>query len=460
MKSENYQKLFYPKSVAVIGATKNPKKMGYHALSSLVKTFKGKVFAVNPNYDEILGVKAYKSVKDLPETPDLAVLAVPRDAIYDTLRALLEKGCRAFVIISAGFKEAEIGDGEILHEKLKNLANSYGAVVIGPNTFGMVNLKAELNASFTPALSMLKKGEIALISQSGGVCHLIAPYSMREGIGFSKIVGLGNRLNVDFHDMLEYLKEDRETKSIALYIEGIENPRRLCEKIREVCRIKPVVAMKAGRFEKADKASKSHTGSIAGNYDVYVSALKQHGAVVAEDLVELVSYAKALAMQKPMEGDNVAVISLVAGLGMISSDYCELKGLKLAKLSEETQREIYEILPPYTIRDNPIDLGFVANDAETCGEVIKLAVSDENVDGAVINYIFSWSEEFLEVPVKRIVDAAKEKPVTMCLNYPPGIWDGVKEELEINNVPVFSTPEVAAKSLWALREYCRRVRES
>ncbi|WP_290900590.1 CoA-binding protein, partial [Ferroglobus sp.] len=211
MKIENFQRLFYPKSVAVIGATKNPKKMGFHALSSLVKTFKGKIYAVNPNYDEILGVRAYKSIKDLPETPDLAILAVPRDAIYDSVKELLEIGCRAFVIISAGFREAEIADGEELHKRLRELVESYNAVVIGPNTFGMVNLKADLNASFTPALSFLKKGDIALVSQSGGVCHLIAPYSMREGIGFSKIVGLGNRLNVDFYDMLEYLKDDKET---------------------------------------------------------------------------------------------------------------------------------------------------------------------------------------------------------------------------------------------------------
>ncbi len=459
MKIENFQRLFYPKSVAVIGATKNPKKMGFHALSSLVKTFKGKIYAINPNYDEILGVRAYKSIKDLPETPDLAILAVPRDAIYDSVKELLEIGCRAFVIISAGFREAEIADGEELHKRLRELVESYNAVVIGPNTFGMVNLKADLNASFTPALSFLKKGDIALVSQSGGVCHLIAPYSMREGIGFSKIVGLGNRLNVDFYDMLEYLKDDKETKSIALYIEGIDEPKKLCEKIREVSRVKPIVAMKAGRFEKADKASKSHTGSLAGNYKLYVSALKQYGAVVAEDLVELVSFAKALAMQKPMKGDRVAVISLVAGLGMVASDYCELKGLKLTKFTEETQKQIYEILPPYTIRDNPIDLGFVANDTETCGEVIELAVSDENVDGAVINYIFSWSEEFLEVPTKAIIKASREKPLTMCLNYPPGIWDDVKEELESNGVPVFSTPEIAAKSLWALREYERRIRE-
>jgi len=457
MKRETFKKLFYPKSVALIGATNNPRKMGCHALKSLLE-FSGRVYPVNPKYSEIFGVKAYPNVEALPEAPDLAILAVPRDAIYENVKALLEKGTRAFVIISAGFKEAEIEGGEELHERLKELVESYGAVVIGPNTFGMVNLHANLNASFTPALSKLKKGNIALVSQSGGVCHLIAPYSMREGIGFSKIVGLGNRLNVDFHDVLDYLKDDDETKSIALYIEGIERPRKLCEKISEIYREKPIVAMKSGKFQKADKASRSHTGSLAGNYKLYVSALKQSGSVIAESLVELISFAKALAMQKPMLGDRVAVISLVAGLGMVASDTCEAQGLKLAEFSEETKKKIYELLPPYTIRDNPIDLGFVANERDVCGEVIKIAASDENVDGLVVNYIYSWSEEFLEVPVKEIVEVSREKPVTVCLNYPPGYWDDVKEQLEKNSVPVYPTPELAAKSLAALREYGKMIR--
>ncbi len=453
MKLENLKTLFNPKSVAVVGATQNEKKMGCHAMISVMESFKGKIYPVNPGRDEIFGLKAYPNPESLPETPDLAILAIPRDQIYSTVKKFIEIGTRAFVIITAGFREAEISDGEELHSKLKELVDSVDAVVIGPNTFGMTDLKSGINASFTPALFRVKKGDIALVSQSGGICHLLVPYALRHDIGFSKIVGLGNRLNVDFPEMLDYLSDDENTKSIALYIEGIENPRIMLEKIKEVHRKKPIVALKAGRFEKANKASKSHTGSMAGDYRIYVSALRQYGAVIAETLEELVSYAKALSMQKPLYGERIAVISLVAGLGMIASDTCELVGLRMAEFSEETLKKLYEILPPYTIRDNPVDLGFVANDPDICGEVIETVADDARVDGIVVNYIYSWSGNFLEVPAESIIEAGKKKPLTVCLNYPPDIWDGVKLKLEENGVPVYPTPEIAVKSLKALRDY-------
>ncbi|MBE8539298.1 CoA-binding protein [Geoglobus acetivorans] len=447
--------LFNPKTVAVAGATDNEEKMGYHVMKSLVESFDGEIYPLNPGKNQVFGMTAYSRVGDLPVTPDLAIIVIPREKIRDVLGEFLDRGTRAFVIITSGFREAEIPDGGKLHEELKSLVEKENAVVIGPNTFGIVNVRSRLNASFTPALFKVKSGNIALVSQSGGICHLIAPYAMKEGIGFSKIIGLGNRLNVDFPEMLEYLAGDDDTDCIALYIEGTENPRKMLEKIYEICRSKPVVAMKSGRFRKADRASKSHTGSMAGDYRIFVSALKQYGAVVAETLEELVSFAKALSMQKPVFGDRVAVVSLVAGLGMVACDTVEKCGMKLARFSEDTRHQLFELLPPYTIRDNPVDLGFVANDVDLCGKVIELIAEDENVDGIVLNYIYSWSGEFLKVPVNSIVRAARQKPMTVCLNYPPGTWNDVRERIEEGGVPVYSTPEIAVKSIWALRNYGR-----
>ena len=453
MRLKSLRTLFNPKSVAVVGATENQKKMGCHAIISVMESFKGRIYPVNPSRDRIFGLKAYPDPESIPETPELAILAIPREHIYDTVKKFIDRGTRAFVIITAGFKEAEISDGKELHSKLKDLVESADAAVIGPNTFGMTDLKSEINASFTPALFKVRKGDIALVSQSGGICHLLVPYAMRHGIGFSKIVGLGNRLNVDFPEMLEYLADDENTRSIALYIEGIDTPRKMLEKIKDVHLKKPVVAMKAGRFEKANKASISHTGSMAGDYRIYVSALRQHGAVIAESLEELISYAKALSMQKPLYGDKIAVVSLVAGLGMVASDTCEMVGLKMTEFTKETKEKLYEILPPYTIRDNPVDLGFVANNPEICGEVIEAVSEDANVDGMVVNYIYSWSGNFLEVPAESIIKAGKKKPMTVCLNYPPDIWDDVKNKIEENGIPVYATPEIAVKSLKALRDY-------
>ncbi len=452
---EAFKPLFYPRSVAVVGATSNSKKMGCHVLKSLMRNFPGKIYPINPNYATLFGLKAYPSLKDVPGEIDLAVLVVQRHMLYDVIRECIEKGVRALVIVTAGFREAEVEDGSELHRKLAELVNSAGIKVIGPNTFGMVNTHADLNASFTPVLSEVKKGSIALVSQSGGVCHLLFPYAIQEGIGLSKIVGLGNRLNVDFADMLEYLAFDEETRSIALYVEGIDNPREMIEVAREVVKRKPVVAYKAGRFEAANRAAKSHTGSLAGNYAIYKSAFRQAGIIVVEDLIELISSAKALALQKPPEGRNVAVVSLVAGLGMVASDVCEESGLKLVEFTEETKEEIFRLLPPYTIRTNPVDLGFVANDPDVCGEVIKAVFNDRNVQGVVLNYIYSWGDDFLKLPIDAIIEAVQSsgKPVTMCLKYPLGVWDREKERLEENGVPTFPTPELASRAMAALAEY-------
>ena len=453
-----FKPLFNPRSVALIGVSANSKKMGYHVLRSFLKSgFKGEVYPVNPSYEELFGLKVYPSLDSIPDEVDLVVIAVPQKAVFDVMEDCVRKGVKAAVVISAGFREAEIREGEEHHRRLAEIANKGNIKIIGPNTFGMVNLNANLNASFTPALSLIKKGKIALISQSGGVCHVIMPYAIKEGIGFSKIVGLGNRVNTDFHNVLEYLLHDDETKSIALYVEGIDEPRKLMLAAKEVTPYKPIVAYKAGRFQKANKAAKSHTGSLAGKYELYIAAFKQAGVIIAEDSVELVSIAKALAYQPPAKGDRVAVISLVAGLGMISADVCELKGLKLTDFTEETQKKLMELLPPYTIRTNPVDLGYVANDRELCGEVIKTVFGDENVDALVVNYIYSWSEDFLQLPVRQIIEGHKEsgKPVTMCLNFPPGFWDEEKEILEENGIPTFPTPELSAKALAGLVEYGR-----
>ncbi|RLF11719.1 MAG: acetyl-CoA synthetase [Thermoprotei archaeon] len=448
--------LFYPRSVAVVGASKNTKKMGYHALKSLIEGgFKGPIYPINPGYSSIFGLKAYSSLKDVPGEIDLAIIVVPAKVALEVLEECREAGVKGAVLITAGLREAELEEGPRLQEELRRIAEKSKVKVIGPNTFGMVNLHADLNAGFTPSFSRIKKGVVSLVSQSGGVCHLLMPYILEQGIGMSKIVGLGNRLNVDFADMLEYLAHDEDTRSIALYVEGIDEPRKLMETARRVARVKPIVAFKTGRSRKADAASKSHTGSLAGNYELYKAAFKQSGIVVADGSLELISKADALAHQPPAKGRRVAVISLVAGLGIIAADTCEAKGLELTEFTEETVSKIKKLLPPFTIRTNPVDLGFVANDPEKCGEAIRLVFDDPNVDAVVVNYIFSWSEDFLLLPIEAIISSHREtgKPVTMCLRYPHGVWDVEKESLRKASIPIFPTPELAVEALKALVEY-------
>ncbi|RLF15730.1 MAG: acetyl-CoA synthetase [Thermoprotei archaeon] len=453
-------KLFYPASVAVIGASKNTKKMGYHVLKSLVEGgFNGSIYPVNPGYSSILGLKAYPSLREVPERVDLAIIAVPAKSAVKVLEECGEVGVKGAVLITAGLRESEVEEGAKLQEELRRVADRWGVKVIGPNTFGMVNLHANLNASFTPSFSLIKRGGVSLVSQSGGVCHLLMPYLIEQGIGMSKIVGLGNRLNVDFADMLEYLASDEHTRSIAVYIEGVDEPRRLIEALKKAVKVKPVVAYKAGRSRVADAASKSHTGSLAGSYSLYRACFRQAGAIEAEGCLDLISKAKALALQPPARGRRVAVVSLVAGLGIISADLCEAEELEIARFTAKTEEELRRILPPYTYRFNPVDLGFVANDPEKCSEAIKLVFEDPNVDLVAINYVYSWSEDFMLLPVEAIVEGHREtlKPVTMCLRYPHGVWDMEKETLEKAGIPTYPDPELAVKALSALATYGERL---
>jgi len=455
---EIWDHFFYPHRVAIIGASPSSEKMGYHTLKSLKGCgFKGEVFVVNPKYENILGIKSYPSLESIPGSIDLAIIVIPSKEVIEVLRECGKKGVKYVLVISAGFAESDLFEGEELQKNLKKVAEEEGIRIIGPNTFGFVNLDGHLNASFTPSFSLLKKGGVSLLSQSGGICHLIMAYAIRENIGLNKIIGLGNRVNTDFCDLLPYLVFDESTNSVALYIEGVEEPRRLLEAIRGAVKLKPIVVYKAGKSQKADEAAKSHTGSLAGPYRVYQGALKQYGAILAKDPLELISVAEALSLQNPLKGNRIAVITLVAGLGMVISDLLEENGFNLANFSKSTEKKLFDLMPPYTIRTNPVDLGYIANNKKLCGEVIKTVFEDKNVDGIILSYIYSWSEDFLELPVEAICEAISKtkKPSVMCLDTPPGIWEEEKKRLKEAGLPIFTRPDLAVRGLFGLWEYGR-----
>lgn len=457
---EEYKNLFYPSTIAVIGASANPKKLGYHCITSLIRgDFKGKIYPVNPKLSEVYGFKAYPSIRDVPGKVDLAIIAIPRHIVPDVIKECAEKGVKGIVLITAGFKEAEDRIGSKLEREIAVITNQYGIKVIGPNTFGIVNLHANLNASFTPEFSMVEKGNVSLVSQSGGFCHLIAPLSLKDGGGFSKIIGLGNRCNVDFADILEYLEGDPETKVISLFIEGVDNARRLFEVVRRVVRRKPIVAYKAGKFKAGDRASLSHTGSLAGRYDLYMTAFKQACVITVNSSEEMLDTAKALSLCSLPNGNRIAVISAQAGLGMIACDICEENGLALAVFSDETMQRIKELLPPLSIRTNPIDMGPAWYNWETCREVIKTASMDKNVDALVILAAYaSANKPIVREIAETLKTIALKKPVVTCLPSPRNIWLREKKELESVNVPVYPTPERAAKALASTVKYVKTLR--
>jgi acyl-CoA synthetase (NDP forming) len=452
--------IFKPSSVAVIGASDNPGKLGSHVMRSLTEgKYPGRIYPVNPGKEEILGIKTYPSLLRVPDAVDLSIIVLPAELVPQTIKECKEKGVKGIVLITAGFKEIEDKRGESLQQEIMELANQFGIKIIGPNTFGIVNLHLPLNASFTPEFSWVEKGGISFVSQSGGMSHLMAFLSMKNQIGMSKIVGLGNRCNVDFWDMVEYLNEDPDTKVIAMYLEGIDEPRKLIEVGKRGGKGKPIIAYKVGISHTSDQASQFHTGSLAGKHEIYEGAFKQAGFLTVRSSEELLDAAKALAMCSLPKGNNVAVLSGQAGPGMAACDICEMEGLSLPPFSIETQKRIEALLPPLAIRTNPVDMGPAWYDSVAIKGIVQAVLEDKTIDSVILCIMFASANKasvgnLSDLLLKR----RNDKPVICCISSPLGIWDEEIKCLQQSGVPNYSTPERAAKALANLFRF-KKMRE-
>jgi len=441
--------IFKPNSVAVIGASDNPGKLGSHVMRSLIEgKYPGRIYPVNPGKDEILGVKAYPSLLQVPDAVDLSIIVLPAELVPQTIKECKEKGAKGIVLITAGFKEIENKRGEILQKEITELANRFGIKIIGPNTFGIVNLHLPLNASFTPEFSLVEKGGISFVSQSGGMSHLMAFLSMKNQIGMGKIAGLGNRCNVDFWDVVEYLNEDIDTKVIAMYLEGIDQPRRLIEVGKRGDKGKPIIAYKVGISHTSDRASQFHTGSLAGKHEIYEGAFRQAGILTVRSSEELLDTAKALALCPLPKGNNVAVLSGQAGPGMAACDVCETEELSIPSFTPETQKKVEELLPPLAIRTNPVDMGPAWYDSEAIKEIVHTVMDDKNIDGLIVCIMFaSANRSAVGILTDLLLEGKTEKPILCCFSAPARIWDDEIKRLEKSGIPNYPTPERAAKAL-------------
>jgi len=441
--------IFNPRSVAVIGASDNPGKLGFHVMKSLTQGgYPGRIFPINPGKHEILGIKTFPSLLHVPEAVDLSIVVLPAELVPNTIRECEEKGVHGMVLITAGFKEIEDKRGKLLQREILELANKSGIKIIGPNTFGIVNLHRPVNASFTPEFSYVKKGKIGLVSQSGGMSHLLAFLSMENQVGLSKIIGLGNRCNVDFAEMVEFLAEDPETEVIALYLEGIDHPRGLIEVAKRVRRIKPIIAYKAGRSITSDQASQFHTGSLAGKHEIYRGAFSQAGILTVRSSEELLDTAKGLVMCPVPKGNRVAVLSGQAGPGMVACDVCELEGLSIPPFSTGTQKRIEELLPPLAIRTNPVDMGPAWYDSQAIKGIVEAVLGDQKIDAVVLCIMFASANRAAAGALANLIlETGRDKIVTCCFSAPLGIWDEEIKRLEESGIPNYPTPERAAKAL-------------
>ncbi|MBN2124642.1 MAG: CoA-binding protein [Deltaproteobacteria bacterium] len=454
----NLRSLFDPDAVAVIGASDNPGKLGFHVMKSLTQgKFPGKILPINPGAPKIMGIDTLPDIRDYPGKIDLAIIVLPAQLVYATFEQCIEKGVRGIVLITAGFKEIEDPQGAVLQESLAGLANRAHIPVIGPNTFGMINIHRSLNASFTPEFSLLAKGGVTLVSQSGGISHLLAFMAMAQGVGVSKIVGLGNRLNVDFAEVLAYLLEDPETRVIVLYLEGLDDPRRLLAVAGENHGRKRIIAYKTGRAQAGDRASLSHTGSMAGKQEIYEGALRQAGIPLMDGAESLLDAARVLDRCPLPRGPGIAILTGQAGPGMAACDVCELEGLTVPSFTSKTQGIIHELLPPLALRTNPVDMGPAWYNASAIEGIVRAVATDEKVDGIILLMMFaSANRDAVAGITPLLLDWKQKKPVITCLVSPAGIWDEKVLSLEQAGAIVnFPTPERAAlamASLWRCKQ--------
>jgi len=450
------KKLFCPESVAVVGASNSFDKLGYHVVKSLVQgNYKGRIFPVNRMGQEIWGISSYPALSDIRETVDLAVVAVPAPFVPEILHDCGRKMVKGVVLITAGFREIEDASGEALEKEIGRIARQYELPVIGPNTFGFFNRTFGVNASFTPEFSLLEKGGVALISQSGGICHLCGFLAMEQRMGVSKLMSLGNRLNIGFPELLKHLvEEDEDTRVIALYIEGLDDPRNMLDTAKSIRGRKHVIAYKAGKSEKGDSASRFHTGSLAGDYQIWKGALRQAGILEVTSAEELIDTAKALDACPPIKGPHIAVLSGQAGPGMIAADAVEKAGLKLARFSAETQETINSLLPPIAIRTNPVDMGPTWYNVSNILDILKAVLEDEGTDGVIFIAMFASANVHLAKGMAEYMKGVDpfKKPVVAIFTAPPGIWDNEIREMDgKKGVSIVPTPErggVVMGNLW------------
>lgn len=344
--------IFSPRSVAVIGASSDPRKIGYVVLRNLLQ-FPGPVYPVNPKSPEILGKTAYSRVTEIPGDLDAAVIAIPAPAVPGVLRQCTEKGVKLAIILSSGFRES--GDeGAALEKEILEIARAGEMRIVGPNCLGIIVPHANLNTTFDPVSPM--NGHIGFISQSGAVVTTIVDWSIPEYIGFSVVISVGNQVDLGFVDFLRVVAADPHTRAIILYIEEIRRGREFLSAVKEITAKKPVIALKSGSSRKGQKAAASHTGSLAGNYQVYQAAFRQTGIIPVYTIQEAFDVAELLASEGYPKGNRALVITTAGGFAVMASDYTEWYGIALPPLTDEMVTALDEFLPPMWSRENPLDI--------------------------------------------------------------------------------------------------------
>ncbi len=444
--------LFYPKSIAVIGASGTPGKLGWNVFTNLVShKFGGKLYPINPRADEICGHKTYPRISAVPEPVDVAIVLVSAGVTPDVVEECCKCGVRYIVVESAGF--AELGDeGKKIELSMKEIADRYGVRLLGPNCSGIINTHCSMVQSIgiVDALSM---GNIGLVSQAG-VCAAGMLWGLRHIMDFGIIATIGNKLDINETDILEAVSQDKNINVICMYLESVKGGRRFIDVARRITKDKPIVVLKSGRTDAGKKAVASHTASLAGDDQVFGAAFRQSGIIRARDYEHMFGLARAISKQPLPDREGVFIITYAGSLGVIAADAITDNGMRLSDLEPHLKERLRRLLPDYVCGMNPVDYTF-SQDAETVKKTIEIGVDSEDVG----SFIVVLQAEILDSYVDSLKSIDyKGKPIIACVAGKEfALADVIK--MEKAAIPVFSTPEEVADALAIMYRHQKRVKE-
>jgi acetyl coenzyme A synthetase (ADP forming)-like protein len=441
---------FSPKGIAVIGASQNPVKLGYGLARNLVQSnYQGVVHFVNPRRGSLLGRPVYASIADVPDPLDLAILLIPAPAVASALRECGERGLRAAIIASGGFRETG-AEGAQLERDCLQVAQRSGMRLMGPNCIGLLDTHLPLDATFLPPPGPLP-GDVAFISHSGAICAAVIDWARGQGFGLSRLVSLGNQVDVNETDVLAHVAADPFTRVLTLYLEGVSDGRRFVEEAGRVARHKPIIALKVGRYAGGQRAVASHTGALAGQESAFNAAFRRAGVIRAETSEEVFDWARALAWCPPPEGRSMAILTNAGGPGVTAADALEANRLTLAELSQETLASLQALLPPAASLHNPVDM-LASATPEQYASSLSILLDDPQVSGVLV---------ILPPPPMHTAGAVAKalipiihtaiKPVIVALMGERLIQEAV-EHFRAARVPEYRFPERAASALAILAE--------
>jgi acetyltransferase len=436
-----FDAIFRPKTVALIGATEKPGSVGRTILWNLIHNpFGGTVFPINPNRHSVLGIKAYRSISDVPESVDLAIIATPAATVPDLIRQCIDAGVKGAIVLSAGFKEAGASGSE-LEEQICAQLNRSKLRLIGPNCLGVMNPHYGLNATFANGMAL--PGNVGFISQSGALCTAILDWSFQENVGFSAFISVGSMLDVGWGDLIDYLGDDPHTQSIVIYMESINDARSFLSAAREVALTKPIIVIKAGRTAAAAKAATSHTGALTGSDDVFNAALRRSGVLRVDRISDLFNMAEVFAKQPRPQGKRLTIITNAGGPGVLAIDALIGGGGELAKLSPETIAALNQVLPSHWSHDNPIDILGDA-DPDRYAKTLDIVAKDPNSDGLLVILTPQAMTEPTQIAKQLQTYAKIGKPILASWMGNDDIKAGA-ELLNQANIPTFAYPDTAAQ---------------